>query len=461
MAQQWALGRPPRTPQELWWAVYAMWGVKIPTVQVCEHHTSPFEAFHRAYFASDPVAVWWASRGYGGKSFLLSVLSLSEAAWLTANISLLGGSGAQSLNVHEHTESLWFAPNAPKRLLTNRNKFGSTLSNGGSIRSLMASQTSVRGPHPQRLRLDEIDEMDIEILRAAQGQPMRKRGIETQTVMSSTWQYPDKTMRMIMDEANEKGWPIFSWCYRETSNTTDGWLAPDEVQRKKVEIPKAMWDAEYELQEPNVENRAIDPFLVDACFDSNLGVFDGDFPVEIEEPHPAYKYVTGVDWGRSRDKTVVATFRLPDWTCVAWQQYNKQPWPVQVSRAYKQWNKYGGLFVHDSTGLGTVVDDLIKGQTRSTEEFRRIIPITMSRSVNAAIFNEYVTAIEQNNVHYPMIGYAYDEHRYVTIDDLYGNGHAPDSFVAGALAWTQRESKLGLIATAISLPKQSTWNLSV
>ena len=96
---RYALARPPQTPTELWWAVYGMWGIKIPTQRVCPHHRAPFEAFANAYFAIDPVSVWWASRGFGGKSFLLSVLALSEATWLGANISLLGGSGAQSLNV--------------------------------------------------------------------------------------------------------------------------------------------------------------------------------------------------------------------------------------------------------------------------------------------------------------------------------------------------------------------------
>lgn len=451
------LVRPPETKDELWWAIRAMWGVTVPRTQVCPHHSTPFDALAEAYFAESPVSVWWASRGYGGKSFLLSVLVLCEAAWKGAACNLLGGSGAQSLNVHEHTTELWAAPMAPRSLLIKDNKYGSQLSNKGATRCLMASQTSVRGPHPQRLRLDEIDEMDLSILEAAQGQPMRKRGIETQTVMSSTWQYPDKTMSVILERARENAWPIHAWCYKETSNPIDGWLDADEVERKRREVPRAMWETEYELQEPNVENRAIDSDLVSACFDTSHGTFSGEHPVQIEEPLQGQLYVTGADWAKSVDRTVVATFRLPEYVCVSWQAMNKQPWQVMVMKAYQQWQRYGGTFVHDATGLGTVVHDLMKDYVTTPAELRRIIPITMTRSWNNAAYSEYISGIERGEVKYPRIELAYDEHRYATVDDLYGNGHTPDSFVAGALAYSQRRSKLGRVASAISTPKESTW----
>jgi hypothetical protein len=39
----------------------------------------------------------------------------------------------------------------------------------------MASQASVRGPHPHRLRLDEVDEMALDIFDAAMGQTLEGR----------------------------------------------------------------------------------------------------------------------------------------------------------------------------------------------------------------------------------------------------------------------------------------------
>ncbi|MCP4455742.1 MAG: hypothetical protein GY809_30145, partial [Planctomycetes bacterium] len=223
------INRPPQTDDELWITTQGFFGIKIPRTKVCDNHCAPFDAFADAYFARHPVSVWKASRGYGGKSYMLALLGMTEATTLGAQCNVLGGSGAQSLNVHTHCTEMWDWVNAPKTLLNKEpTKFDTHLNNHGHIRTLLASQTSVRGPHPQRLRLDEIDEMEMEILEAAQGQPMRKRGIETQTVMSSTHQYPDATMSKILARAKEVGWPIYEWCYKETMNLVDGWLTEDE-----------------------------------------------------------------------------------------------------------------------------------------------------------------------------------------------------------------------------------------
>lgn len=470
LPKQFILKRLPQNDEELWWAVRALWGLTIPRTPVCPNHSTPFQAFADAYFGRTPVTVWKASRGYGGKSYLLAALSLTEATLWSAGVSLLGGSGAQSLNIHQHTTEMWDWHHSPKQLLDgDPTKFDTRIKHGGYIRSLTASQTSVRGPHPQRLRLDEIDEMDLEILEAAQGQPMRKmrRGImvETQTVMSSTHQYPDKTMSVILARAKEKGWPIYEWCYRESSNPIDGWLSADEVERKKAEIPQNMWDTEYELQEPNFGNRSIDPALVALSFSPALGEFSGEQPVVIEQREAGAKYVTGIDWAKERDQTIVATFKVvpredrDTYRCVAWMKMNRTPWPIMVGRALTQWYAYEGDLVHDATGIGNVVDDLIKEQAPPHLQ-RRVTPYVMTGGgKRAALFSEYVAAIERQDCMYPRIEYAYDEHRYLTDDDLYSTkGHPPDSVVAGSLAWTKRKSRIRVVAPT-GITTKSGWTM--
>ena len=75
----------------------------------------------------------------------------------------------------------------------------------GTIQALTASQTAVRGAHPTRLLLDEIDEMKLPILEAAQGQPMDRDGVRAQTVMSSTHQYPDGPVTALRRRAADLG----------------------------------------------------------------------------------------------------------------------------------------------------------------------------------------------------------------------------------------------------------------
>lgn len=145
-------------------------GFEIPDKAVCPGHTSPWEAFCAAYFARERVAIWKASRGLGGKSLLLAMLGLTEALTLKCDVNVLGGSGEQSRRVHQYMQKAWEYPDAPRHLLASDPlKMETTLTWGNTIRALLASQTSTRGPHPVRLRLDEIDVMARDILDAALG----------------------------------------------------------------------------------------------------------------------------------------------------------------------------------------------------------------------------------------------------------------------------------------------------
>jgi len=62
---------------------------------VCARHVSPFRVFSDAFFARHSVIVLKASRGLGGKSFLLAYLSLAQAHLLGADVVILGGSFKQ------------------------------------------------------------------------------------------------------------------------------------------------------------------------------------------------------------------------------------------------------------------------------------------------------------------------------------------------------------------------------
>lgn len=463
--KRFVIPRPPKTDDELWYLTQALWGRKIPRTQVCPNHVSPFKAFADAYFARHPIQVWKASRGFGGKSRTLGLLGNTEIAILGAEVSVLGGSGAQSLNVQATSQESWGHFAAPRGLLQSPpTKFDTFLTNGGHMRSLMASQTSVRGPHPQRLRLDEIDEMDIDILNAAQGQPMRKWNqhgmIETNTVYSSTHQYPDKTMSEILKRARDNGYPVYEWCWRETSNPIDGWLTHEEVMRKRQEIPQHMWETEYDLQEPSVEGRAIDTDAVERYFDEAYGGYHkGDKKLSIKNPSASEEYITGVDWAKKQDRTVMVTYQTSTfpWIVVAWQQMNRRPWPYMVREAIKQWTKFGGIFCHDATGIGDVVDDVIKEEVDPAMK-SKVKPIIMSAGRDRAnMFNEYINGIENDMFRSPRIEYAYDEHRYATVDDLFGAGHPPDSFVAGSLAWSQRRSRIVVPSVTGGVRISSPW----
>lgn len=657
------LTRTPQTDDELYWTVYALWGVKIPRTQVCPNHSSPFEAFSEAYFARTPLSIWKASRGMGGKSRTLAYLVLTEAVLLGAETNILGGSGAQSINIHEAMRDGWDSPLAPRQMLINDSMYETRLTNGAKVRALLASQRSVRGPHPQRLRLDEIDEMDVGILDSAMGQPMPKGDIDSQVVMSSTHQYPDKTMSEMLKRAAQQGYPVHEWCiasgekvatargdvaiellrpddlvltrsgfkplqhltvmglkntvkvtladgrtiictpdhllhtpagwvpadaalavttvgpdvpvglpapraefsslserprspsvlawahlfkmldsntspvsaemidalvggsentdphvpmsvhrgtsdllqpvsiskapvidqtelhtatsqvvkvethrklpvydigvedaheffvngilvhncWRETSNPTDGWLSQTHIKRTQKMVTKRMWEVEYDLQEPSFGSRAFDTACVEKMF-KGFGD-EPDHPgrqvykhhdlergeqYEFEPPDLKHgEYVTGADWAKEKDWTVIATFRVDvePWRLVAYSRTNRKPYPFMVKLFNDRMQRYPGHGIHDGTGLGNVVNDYL--DTRAT-------PFIMSGRARDDMLSEFVSAVENNKIVVPKIESAYTEHKYCSLEDLYGRGkdyHLPDTVCAFALAWHKRSRR--------------------
>lgn len=478
----------PKTDDELWEAVRFYFGVEIPRIQICPNHVAPFTAFADAFFARSAVAVWKASRGFGGKSLVLSLLSLSEAVFLGAKVNLLGGSGEQServlnyMNGEEMPQAFWGAPNAPRQLIIGGEEAGmlkrmTKLTNGGYMKALMASSKSVRGPHPQRLRLDEVDEMEINIFDSALGQPMKRFGIDDQVVASSTHHYANGTMTEILKRAKDKGWASFEWCYRENLVSNGGWLEDDAVARKKSVVSTFMWDTEYENQEPNPTGRAIDPFKIPVLFDESLGIFEGDeheyieieppymggdpepfchrckHPYDIEDtrtefceqctvPRRVTKrgiYATGTDWAKKKDWTVINTLRLDVFPakCVAWERTGRLDWPAMVEKHERRVRRYRGGSMHDATGIGNVLEDYL------TVASEGVIMVGYARH---ELISHYIAACEHGKIVYPKIKWAYDGHRLASVEDVYRSGdkyHLPDDIAAGALAW--KAGGLGMV----------------
>ena len=70
--------------------IEATFGVRIPAVACCEGHVAPAKAFCDALRARAPVALWIASRGFGGKTFLLALLAAANAILFETDVIDLG-----------------------------------------------------------------------------------------------------------------------------------------------------------------------------------------------------------------------------------------------------------------------------------------------------------------------------------------------------------------------------------
>jgi hypothetical protein len=436
------LSRPPETEDELWHVVKALWGIELPRQQVCDGHVAPFTAFAHAYFSTYPNwALWYGSRGTG-KSYMLALLGLTKAALLEINVTLLGGSMAQSQNVQEHVENLLLHPGAPTWAVASQIQTELTFSGGNWIRPLPASQKTVRGPHPQMTLLDEIDEMDIKVYEAAMGQAMAKpnaRGIVVpeMVVASSTWQNPEGTFSEIKRRAEANGLPVFTWCWREVLRTEEnpsGWMDPAFIERKRQSVPAEMFRVEYDLGEPAGGSRAFDLMKLEAAFqhldpvDERHGGSDDEWV--FEQPEVNGIYAAGADWAKEKDWTVIVICRtdVNPRRVVYMRRVARRPWPEMIDMFNQVSLRYQAVSAHDATGLGNVVHDLVDERT---------MKVVMSGRDRTRLLNEYITAVEQGMYVLPRNTPAYGAHKGTTVEMVYSMGmkagHLPDEVAAYAI----------------------------
>lgn len=432
-SELWRRRVPLGTDAELLaWVEYAF-GLRIPAVACCPAHQTPAQAFCDAYFGRVPVAIWKASRGFGGKSTLLALLAMTEAITLGVDVVVLGGSGQQSERVLDAMGRMWPTTSWGRALLASAPGVRkTTLAQGNTIIALPASQTAVRGPHPPRLRIDEMDEIPLNIVDAAMGQPMDRGVVRSQTVLSSTHQYPDGTMTAMLTRAAQSEWRVYAWCWRE-SMEPHGWLTQAQIERTRSAVTAQMWNIEYDLQEPSAVGRAIDPDAVEWTFDSSLGTatatdLDHGWVNEAPVHADGVYYAHGADWAQAVDFTVIASLRCDSrpLRLVAAYRSHRRPWPVMIGKLDEAMANYPGAAAHDHTGSGGVVGEWVRGA---------VIDVDMVGQRRRDLFNDYIAALERHEITMPRIEPFYSEHRYCRAEDLFGSGHPPDTVVACALAF--------------------------
>ncbi len=432
---------------ELWEYVGETFGIWVPREACCHGHHAPFDAFAHAYFARDQVAIWKAARGLGGKTVQLALLSLTEAVSLGAGVTLLGGSGEQAQRVLAYMQgedtnfeaAFWDAEKAPRELIRRDVGRRTSLKNRGWIHALMASTRSVRGPHPQRLRLDEADETTQEIVEAALGQPQAKidpdgTRVPAQVVLSSTWHIAQGTMTWLLKkEGPAKGWPVFEWCYHESMANGKGWLDQATVDEKRATMTRRSFLVECDLQEPNPEARIFQPETINMLFgQKGLGSFDftdewvGE--VRLEDPQPGALYGTGTDWAKDVDWTWILTYRADQDPCelVAFARWGRMPWPEIGKKLDRRVEAYGGLSVHDATGVGKVVGDHLTVHS---------IPWDFVGRKRSDLLADYILGCEQGKLVNPDVALIRSAHEFAGGEDIWGPKHLPDEIAAAACAW--------------------------
>jgi hypothetical protein len=194
-------------------------GVRVARAAVCAGHCAPFDAFAQSWLDPKPVRLTIGPRG-GGKSFLSAIDTHLRSRFMAGyGTRILGGSKAQSEQVYRALREVVNGPggclgsdaDSVAELLRESARYR----NGSEVAILAAGPKSVRGPHVESLKLDEVDEIDPELREAAIGMAMGRRGRPAQVHMTSTWHRLNGPMSGLIAQAEAGAFPLHRYCLFE------------------------------------------------------------------------------------------------------------------------------------------------------------------------------------------------------------------------------------------------------
>lgn len=481
-----------RQDDELYDYIVYFWNLKIPRTKnpTCSGCTAPFKIIADAYFARYPLIIMQASRG-ASKSAMLTTLSATEMCTLACWIDVLGASEKQSLVIQSYLNnenprtkgSWWDSPRAPMGLRDPKNDLVARqrLINGGQIEALTASHKTVRGRRPVRLRIDELDEAELHLIKSAQGCPRGDAAInaKAQTLMSSTHQHLDGTMSFYLNLAREQNKkvaetgkgvriPIYKFCYRDVLTTNGGFIDPEEIEDLKATIDPETWDREFENNEPAAGGRIFRDHQIDYLFDKTWLAEPGrellyegaaDTPIEIDFESATNKifpeaqdvihggvrevkrrqkvrdhlghfcgadYANDIDWSIFTRLTTNTLDSEEKYFLTGWYRTARRDTIKEIVHEYNEFvNAYeNSMGAHDETG-NKMVNDEIDCDSE---------PFTFSRISKKEILSLMIKMIQDKKIKGPYIDYAYKEFKYLTQDHINGKKHLPDSVASLALA---------------------------
>jgi hypothetical protein len=331
-------------------------GYFFGTMGRCEGHRAPLEFLFDAFLERTPSLLVWGPRS-GGKSLTLALLTWLNSLYKPGcQTRVLAGSLEQGQQVYSHTLSFWERfPEAQALLATPPRKTVTVLKNRSEFRILTASQTSIRGPHPQKLIIDEVDELAPDLLEAALSQPVATLSIKSTIVIASTLHRAGGVMDDLIGKAGEMGFKLYPFCILDVAQRCqkkcergetpsglcnlwedcrgllkrkEGYFPIEELQRKKRTLPRKVWEIEWLCQKPITQTHVFPPDLIRAR-------------TQVFVPSESCQAVIGVDWGYSQPTVALIVLRRRNHLHVMEEHYWTRKllaWRIQrIASLFERW----------------------------------------------------------------------------------------------------------------------------
>ena len=184
-------------------------------------------------------------------------------------------------------------------------------------------------------------------------------------------------------------------------------------------------------------------------------------PVRITREYEEYSiaearndrdYVISADWAQAIDWTEIHVYDVTSQPIelVYRVRMQRMPYPRMIGVFNMLQKRYRAEGIHDATGLGRVVSDMLDERVRN---------FVMAGRERDNMLSEYVGAVERGQIKAPRMNSMYKEHLFCSVEDLYARGkeyHLPDSVCAAGLAWKMVGHKFPVV-DPVGLGKGENW----
>ena len=181
------------------------------------------------------------------------------------------------------------------------------------------------------------------------------------------------------------------WRSWQMPTSVNPWIAPEEIDAARHELPERVFAQEYEAQFLTLEG---------------AGVFRGVHSVarlEPRGPERAHQYVMGIDWARSDDFTVVSVIDASLQQQVLVDRFSKIEYELQTERLHKLASVYKPQqILAESNAMGLpIVERLQRGYRTVLGDQRPalpILPFVTTNATKAAAIIDLSVAIENGTL---------------------------------------------------------------
>jgi hypothetical protein len=198
------------------------YNVTLPKKVITKGHKSPFSFVADLFYERVKNALGFANRN-GGKTLGVAILNHLDMLFKGGvEIASAGAVLDQANKCYRYfngfNDKKWFLDfckhfekKTGKKFVVKGLQSFTRFATGSTQEILTGTEKGLRGPHPNKARIDEIDLIEWPVLQTALSMANTSKGILGQNVFTSTRQLAHGSMQKLLDSSHAKGVEVYEW----------------------------------------------------------------------------------------------------------------------------------------------------------------------------------------------------------------------------------------------------------